>query len=169
MFPDACERSNPYLLMRILDTVPIRLCREKQLLSICRPLPECFRLEHAHLSGSPYLTDQRFSPRNCGTNLSATLHLPLHVVLLTPCGKENIEGEICIPICAVLRCKGCGNEQIIPQACVRVLDACLDCGGLCLTMDVEITLYVARLVPASLPYPPMPENNVPGRAPSLPL
>lgn len=169
MYPDSCGCENPYLLLRIIDTVPLHLCRERELLSVCRPLPDCFRLESACLSGAPYLTDQRSVSRCGGVNFSASLHLPMRVALLTDCGRDCIEGEVCIPVCAVFRCPCRGNEQIIPEACVRVYDARHDRGGLLLCMDVDVTLYVTMLCPAALSCSPAPACPAPNRPSHLPL
>ncbi len=169
MFPDSCKCDSPYLLLRILDTVPIRLCRRREILQTCRPLPDCFRLDNACLSGSAYLTDRRFSNRCGNVNFSASLHLPLCVTLITSCGRQCVEGEICLPVCAILRCSGHGNEQILPEVSIYVHDARRDCGGLSLCLDIDVTLYVTCLTPAALSCTQVPACSPAPRPCPLPL
>ena len=68
-----------YLLLRVCDTVRLRLCRQCAAVCLDCPAPRCFQFDSGQLSGAPVLQDVCTEPlkKGCGCCLRGTLCLPV--------------------------------------------------------------------------------------------
>lgn len=145
-----------YLLLRITDTIRIRMRRQSAVLATTCPLPACFQFESGHLCGAPELSQVCLSPMRGGCCLEARLCLPVSLCLQSECTCHTVTGTLALPVNAVLRTACCTPLQFFPQAEVCICDVQLQDGCLCVFFDITLTLYAACLAPVQLPAPCVP-------------
>ena len=142
-----------FLLLRVCDTVRLRLCRQCAAVCLDCPAPRCFQFDSGCLGGAPVLQDVRTEPlkRGCGCCLRGVLCLPVSLRLCRDCEFFTICGVIRTQVEAVLRAPVCPETQFLPQAELCVLDVQLQDGCLCAVFDLTASIHAAVLQPVQLP------------------
>lgn len=142
---------NTYLLLRVVDTIRMRMrCQSAPLFTNCN-LPSCFQFNSGHLCGSPTINDICLTPTRGGCCLDATLLLPVSLNLMRECDCCTIGGTISLPIQAMLRCSCSTPLQFVPQADICITDVHMAAGALCVVFDITLTIFSACLSPVQLP------------------
>ena len=142
-----------YLLLRVCDTIRLRLCRQCAVVALSCPTPCCFQFESGCLAGSPVLEDVCLTPlkQHCGCCLNATFCLPVSLRLCRDCEFFTVTGTIRTPVQAALRTPQSPGMQYIPQVELCIQDVQLQDGCLCAIFDLTATIYAAALQPVQLP------------------
>ena len=142
-----------YLLLRVCDTVRLRLCRQCAAVCLDCPAPRCFQFDSGQLSGAPVLQDVCTEPlkKGCGCCLRGTLCLPVCLRLCRDCEFFTVEGVLRTQVEALLRTPFCLGMQFLPQAELCVLDVQLQDGCLCAVFDLTASIHAAVLQPVQLP------------------
>lgn len=146
---------NTYLMLRVSDTVRLRMRHQCATLVSCDPAPHCFQFDSGALNGAPEVRNVCLTPMRggCGCCLDAQLCLPVCLRLMRECEFFTVAGSLPVPIQAALRCPcPCPCPlQFFPQVDLCILDVQLSGGCLCVVFDLTATLYAACLEPVQLP------------------